>query len=204
MRFFTITTKELGYIELVDVEGTYSVALTSKDQVVAAIPLDPSFNAGAKQLGLHHIRKGIWNLTPEGPTFSVAKEPTGWYRRPPDVAAIVLVRTPPGSEGVRLTQASYDEFVEHGYVRRNYHDFDAGGEPPPGISVIATNEVEGAGLPERPQWLLSLLPNASFRIERLGRMEHGIGTISVRWNGRELMVKPYGRDLAQYASRLTA
>jgi hypothetical protein len=139
--------------------------------------------------------------TEAGPVIGVANEPTEWHRHPPDVPAVVLVRTPPGSAGVQLTQATYDEYVEHDHVFRNYHHFAAGGEPPPGIQVLATNELEGRPRPERPQWLLQLLPNAAFRVERLGRTERGVGTISVRWSGRKLQVKSYGRALAQYASR---
>jgi hypothetical protein len=192
MRFFTIDTRDHGFIELVDVNDTYWISLQRDGAIVAGIPLSPFFSDGAKQVGLNHIREGLITQGESGSTVTVTKEPRDWRqrRRRLDTSAVVLVRTPPGSEGLALTQSSYDEYVENGRVHRRYHEFMEGGEMPPGITLLASNANEEVPMPTHPEFLLELLPKAAFRIVQLGE-SRGPGTLSVRWSGQELVVKEF-------------
>jgi hypothetical protein len=186
MRFFTIDTRERGYIELTDVDGAYWVALIEDGQVTQGIPLSPFFSEGAKQLGLKHIQEGSIQPTPSGPVVTITRRPrpTTWRRREPDVPALLHVKSP---EGLRteLTQATFDEYVEDDRVHRRYHEFALGGEPPPGISVLA--ELCTA----TPQHMLMLLPNAAFRILHYNAENRQVVTLSVRWSGHDLDVKSF-------------
>lgn len=88
-----------------------------------------------------------------------------------DRRALLLVETVPGGGGhISITANNVIETVDRtGWVTRVPGPF-----PPPGITVNASK-------PEAYSHLLTLLPGASFRIKRSGKLEGAPHTLVVQW-----------------------
>jgi hypothetical protein len=136
------------------------VGVTGADGAVEGIPLSTFFVVGARQLGLNVLHEGTLAQTPEGPTISTFRRREGKGPiREPEAPCMVLVKT----TGI-LTSSMFTDEVQEGRVARTYlPESDM-----TGVRVLARG-------PE--QFLLELLPNASFRIEAAA------GTLTVRWAG---------------------
>lgn len=161
MRFYTIEhgarLSNIGLVAPNDDE--LLVGVTSADGVVTGIPLSPFMVAGARQLGMTHLVEGTVATTPKGPSISTFKRRDGNMIREPDAPCIVLAKTTG-----KLTSSMFVDVVELDRVVRQY----LGAGDMVGVTVLAQSS---------EQFLLEMLPKASFRIEAEA------GTITVRWPG---------------------
>jgi hypothetical protein len=98
-----------------------------------------------------------------------------------DRRALLAVRTAAAPNGqVRVHANSYSEVEENGRVSRKYNDF-----PTPGISLVASGQcIRGDTTWE--EFLLVLVPGASFRVARNGDLEGAAPEMVVAWNGYKM------------------
>jgi len=179
MRFYTIESGEKrdGIELLVPVgDDELMLGVVGDDGAIEGIPLSPFMSAGAHQMGLTHLIEGLVAQTPEGPSITTFKRREGkGPLREPDGPCMVLVKT----TGV-LTSSMFIDVVEGDKVSRAY----LGAGDMAGVQILA----QGTG-----QFLLELLPGASFRVEAEA------GVLTVRWAGWD---RPYPAVLTrEYASR---
>lgn len=173
MRFYTIEAgQKRDGIELLAAGDTdLMVGVIGDDGAVEGIPMSPFMAAGARQLGLTHLVEGMIAQTPEGPSITTFKRREGkGPLREPDGPCMVLVKT----TGT-LTSTMFVDDVKDGRVERHYL---------PAIDMVGVRVLaQGTG-----QFLVEMLPNASFRVEAEA------GTITVRWPGWD---RPYPREVTQ-------
>lgn len=99
-------------------------------------------------------------------------------RRCPD--ALVLVETSPGVNGrITFMSTTYDESFDprSNRVRRKNHRVF----PPPGVTILKSGETQLGG----SCYLLRMVPNSSFRMERSGELEGAPSVLTVAWKGRK-------------------
>jgi len=162
MRFYTIEAgQKRDGIELIAAgDDDLMAGVIGDDGAVTGIPLSPFMTAGARQLGLTHIVEGAVAQTPDGPTITTFKRREGkGLAREPDGPCMILVKT----TGV-LTSTMFVDVIENGRVVRQF----LGASDMTGVQVLA----QGVG-----QFLLELLPGATFRVEAEA------GALTVRWPG---------------------
>lgn len=173
MRFYTIEAGQRhdGIELLAAGDNELMVGVTGADGVVEGIPLSPFMATGVRQLGLTHLIEGTVVATEHGPTISTFKrrQDKGQLREP-DGPCMLLVKT----TGT-LTSSMFVDDVKDGRVERHY--LPAGDMA--GVRVLAKGP---------DQFLLELLPNASFRIEAEA------GTLTVKWTGWD---RPYPREVTK-------
>lgn len=170
MRFLTIDNDKHRGIELTRVGDDYWI-LCGKGETRVGVPASPFVSAGLDELDqqegtmtrVFHSGEIVGRDGTEGPVLLPSREERKGGRRPKE-HVLLLVNTP---AGVRLTQATYDQEVVGDEVVHQYLEF-AEDVAPPGIHVWATSG---------DQWLLELIPNASFRIEFPNMV------LVVRWSG---------------------
>lgn len=114
-----------------------------------------------------------FDVVPDGDKKRIVKEQNNRDRR-----ALVLVETAPGVGGsVKLFANTVREEINEKTqrVQREANDF-----PPPGVELIAQRDgIVG------PEFLISMLPGASFRISRSGKLpSDAVPELVVLWNGR--------------------
>ena len=99
-------------------------------------------------------------------------------RRQPD--ALVLVETSAGVNGhITFMSTTYDESFDprSNRVRRKNHRVF----PPPGVTILKEGKTHLGG----SCYLLRMVPNSSFRIERSGELEGAPSILTVAWKGRK-------------------
>ncbi len=92
--------------------------------------------------------------------------------------ALVLVETAPGPGGsISFKSTAFDEYIDKhsNRVRRSYHDLF----PTPGVQVIE----EGTSRQGGRCFLLRMMPNSSFRMERTGELDGEPSVLTVIWKG---------------------
>jgi hypothetical protein len=165
-------------------EALYPLSHELSDGLLAAKAsvldqLDKSLLANPELVQLQEMRE---LLAPE--SIQLIHADVGQYeivketRRQPD--ALVLVETSAGINGhITFMSTTYDESFDtrSNRVRRKNHRIF----PPPGVTVLKEGKTHLGG----SCYLLRMVPNSSFRMERTGELDGAPSILTVAWKGRK-------------------